>query len=135
MIRRFHKDHKFYELGLLETIKELDISGTYVDVGANIGNHAIFFANFCKCNKLICVEAHKEICEVLKINVDKHVKIPTTIINSAMVDKLGFAEIGPINPGNVGSTRVLEVRSSNQTNCILLGDIIDNAINILNLRL
>ncbi len=33
----------FYENRLLEKARSLNLEGVYVDVGANIGNHSIFF--------------------------------------------------------------------------------------------
>jgi FkbM family methyltransferase len=47
---------KFYELPLLERIRSMNLPGTYLDVGTNIGNHALFFALFCACDKVIGFE-------------------------------------------------------------------------------
>lgn len=44
LYRGFALTGDFYEIVLLEYIKGLKIEGTYIDIGANIGNHAIFFA-------------------------------------------------------------------------------------------
>lgn len=37
----------FYEQRFLEYIAELALSGAYLDVGSNVGNHAVFFAAYC----------------------------------------------------------------------------------------
>lgn len=34
---------EFYENRLLEKIKQMELDGTYIDCGANIGNHSVFF--------------------------------------------------------------------------------------------
>lgn len=42
----FHKKGKIYEIHMLEYIRKLGIGGAYIDVGANIGNHTLFFLCF-----------------------------------------------------------------------------------------
>lgn len=42
-----HRAGTFYEYGMLVRIAELGRPGTYIDVGANIGNHTVFFAQHC----------------------------------------------------------------------------------------
>ena len=44
------RDHGYYELTMLNFIKENVGRGTYVDCGANIGNHSVFFAKECSCS-------------------------------------------------------------------------------------
>lgn len=46
----------FYEPDLLVKIRELGRRGVYVDVGAHIGNHSLFFLAECKCDALIAIE-------------------------------------------------------------------------------
>lgn len=60
---------KFQELRLLERIRLMGLTGVYVDVGANVGNHTLYFANFCPATLVIAVEAHPEIFECLQVNV------------------------------------------------------------------
>jgi len=40
-------DGRFYEQAFLEHVRALGLRGTYLDVGTNIGNHALFFGLFC----------------------------------------------------------------------------------------
>jgi FkbM family methyltransferase len=47
---------QFYELPLLEYIRTLGLGGTYLDIGTNIGNHALFFALFCQSDRVIGFE-------------------------------------------------------------------------------
>lgn len=47
---------QFYEQPLLEYIRGLDLRGTYLDIGTNIGNHALFFAMFCPSDRVIGFE-------------------------------------------------------------------------------
>ena len=47
---------RFYELPLLERIRDLRLPGTYLDVGTNIGNHALYFGLFCASERVIGFE-------------------------------------------------------------------------------
>jgi len=42
--REIYKNNYFYEGEMLNYIKSLKIKGNYIDVGANIGNHSLFFS-------------------------------------------------------------------------------------------
>jgi protein O-GlcNAc transferase len=41
------KEKRFYEEDFLSYIETLNIQGEYLDIGGNIGNHALFFTLFC----------------------------------------------------------------------------------------
>jgi FkbM family methyltransferase len=47
---------KFYEQPFLEYVRSLKLGGTYLDIGTNIGNHALYFAMFCDTQKVIGFE-------------------------------------------------------------------------------
>jgi FkbM family methyltransferase len=47
-VTRLMRRRRPYELPLLDHIFKLQLTGTAVDVGANIGNHALWFAAICK---------------------------------------------------------------------------------------
>ena len=57
-----------------------------IDVGANIGNHSLFFSQFFK--KVFSFEAHPKIFKVLKINTSKSSNIK--IYNTGLSDKKNF---------------------------------------------
>jgi len=85
--RGYLKRGTFYEIDLLSKIRKLNTCGIYIDLGSNIGNHAIFFATQCPCTKLICVDASPVMCEILKNNfaVNK-IHCDLEIINCAITD-------------------------------------------------
>ena len=80
----------FYENTLLEKIKSLKLNGTYIDCGANIGNHSVYFLNFTKCNSLVSIEGHDKIFDVLKFNINNnnHYNKKNNLINSLIGDKI-----------------------------------------------
>lgn len=61
---------EFYELELLSALRPLLRAGDWVvDVGANIGNHAIYFAGVCGCN-VIAFEPNPAAADLLRRNVE-----------------------------------------------------------------
>ena len=68
-IFRFIGHPTFYEFELLKHITSLDIKGVYVDVGANIGNHSVYFANHCPSTKVISFEPERECFYFLQLNM------------------------------------------------------------------
>src|SRR5690606_29942959 len=61
--------NKFHEFYMLEAIARLRLpEGVYVDIGAHVGNHSIFFAKHCHRN-VIAFEASNITAEVFSHNV------------------------------------------------------------------
>lgn len=50
---------RFYEHRFLERIRSLALQGVYLDIGTNVGNHALYFAMFCQATKVIGFEPMK----------------------------------------------------------------------------
>ena len=59
----------FYELDLLEKIRELGIGGLYVDIGAHIGNHSVYFATQCNADHIVAIEADPELAKICHENL------------------------------------------------------------------
>ena len=83
------KKGKFYENNMLEYIQRNYSGGVFVDCGACIGNHTLFFAAFCKPVRVIAIEPDvnnaKHIEKNVSINKFKHVQV----INAAVSDYNG----------------------------------------------
>lgn len=61
---------QFYEAEELEVLlRYFPLGGTFVDIGANIGNHTLFFALFGHPRKIIPFEPNPLACELLLANV------------------------------------------------------------------
>lgn len=76
----------FYENQLLNHIKNLKIDGIYIDIGANIGNHSLFFANHCNSKKVISFEPEEECYKLLSYNVKENSKKEILIYNLGVWD-------------------------------------------------
>lgn len=61
--------NQFYEMDLLQYIQSLSINGVYVDIGGNVGNHSLFFAQHCGAVKVYVFEPLKRYQAYIEANV------------------------------------------------------------------
>ena len=84
-IQRRHRDGQFYEQEELELIAGLVPQGaTIVDIGANIGNHTLFFAQMMRAARVIPFEPNPLAFEVLIAHV----------IANGIADKVDLRNLG-----------------------------------------
>lgn len=104
------RTNTFYELELLEYINVFhsDKENIMIDVGANIGNHSIFFSKFLS-NHVVSVEPNPEVLPILKKNLIKN-KINGEILEFALGEKKSKAGINmPENSNqNIGMAKISE---------------------------
>ena len=88
----------FYELELLHGMQKLAgaPSGVIVDVGANIGNHTIFFAQ--RFNQVVSFEPVPENCGILKANLRLNQIKNVTVIEKGLSDQIGEFPLGECTP-------------------------------------
>ena len=98
----------FYDFkgGMLSKLLEKPDS-VVVDIGANIGNHTLFYANELHAGKVISFEAVENIFQILKINVEvNQLQDRVEIFNCGLSDKSGKAIIRDFDPENIGGTNL-----------------------------
>lgn len=101
------KKGRFYEGAMLNFIEKLQPEGTVIDVGANIGNHTIYLATFSKCKKVIAIEPHPKMWEVLDNNVKQNKlssKVETK--NMAAGEENGSCDIKEASERYLGNSQV-----------------------------
>lgn len=110
--RMLRRHGTFYEaalLGYLETVLggKAD-AGVAIDVGANIGNHAVFFARFLA-GHVIAVEPNPAVVAILERNLDRNAPAESwTVVAAALgaTPGSGVVELPEDAGGNVGMARV-----------------------------
>ena len=107
IFKHLNKVHNFYELKLLEKVKSLKLKGTYIDVGANIGNHTVFFSKFCDSDNVISIELDSKIFEVLNKNVEDLKLTNVTTLNIGVGEKYKLVKTSDIDKTNVGMTKIV----------------------------
>lgn len=69
-IQRANRNGRFYEMPELEMLEAVTPKGsTIVDIGANVGNHSLYFALFMGAKRVIPVEPNPLVFEMLIANV------------------------------------------------------------------
>lgn len=106
----------FYEAYLLEYIAQMvggkDMHNSLtIDVGANIGNHSVFFQTFVS-QHVISVEPNPETIPTLQKNLDQNIS-NFTLCKKGLGEKPGFGEVEmPTNSdGNIGMARLKKSES------------------------
>lgn len=116
--RQIVKQRKFYEIDLLKYIFAIRsfinnkfFQNIVIDVGANIGNHSIFFSSFLA-DHVIVIEPNRKVIPVLKRNLKNNVS-NYTLFECGVGDKecKGTIIIDDNNENNVGMAK-LDVKNS-----------------------
>jgi len=68
LIQKQHLRGQFYGPEELEVIKSIYQGGVFVDIGANVGNHAVFAARNLNAPKVVCFEPNPAAFAILKLN-------------------------------------------------------------------
>jgi FkbM family methyltransferase len=106
ILRRIRKTHCFYEIEMLEFIKSKQLNGEYVDVGANIGNHSIYFANECPATKVYSFECHDKVYDLLIKNC--LVNAPgKCAMHKLAITCASTVFVKPAGPDNIGATKIV----------------------------
>jgi len=116
--RQICSSNTFYEVDLLEYIYRLkpfiylkDKNNVCIDVGANIGNHSIFFGSFFA-DHLISIEPNPDVLGQLRSNLSKNTE-KYTLVDCAVgdVESTGAIVLPKTLEDNVGAAKV-NVKSS-----------------------
>lgn len=90
-IKEVEKHGKFFEYGMLEAISKLPYRpGICMDIGANVGNHTVFFSKFCKFDKVWAFEPSKDSYKLLMNNVAENFCDNVSFANVACGNLLGY---------------------------------------------
>lgn len=87
---------------MLEAIREMGLEGTYVDIGAHVGNHSVYFATRCKAAHVIAVEPNPENLVLLRENTSG---LPVTVEAFAVGYSAGYIEVDGMK-GRVSASRL-----------------------------
>jgi protein O-GlcNAc transferase len=112
--RKIMNGQTFYEFGMLDYIKNnIPRTGTYIDAGANIGNHTVFFGMFCA-KKVYAIEPVPENVEILKANVKDNFLENTVVLPHGVGKIQNERQIVRFNT-NMGSCMLEENPNPNET--------------------
>lgn len=107
---RAHRTGQFQEIVILEWIAKWKLKGTYVDAGAHIGNHTLFFMNHCQSKRVVSIEAHPIIHKLMVGNIERNASINTPWMHyqrAAWNTTGDRVQMAPIPRNNAGHTHVV----------------------------
>lgn len=100
-------DRQYYEMDLLNYIRSLNLEGVYIDVGAFIGTHTVFFSKECKgCTGVDSFECLSESFELLNYNINLNECRNVKCYCIPILDKVESIKILRSTPDDLGRTRV-----------------------------
>lgn len=106
--RQLVERHSFYEEELLLDLYSLERKGTYVDVGANIGNHTLFFAKVMG-QRVFAFEPFPANLKILKRNVELNGLSKLVRVEGKAVSAVaGQGNLENPNAANFGMVRLAE---------------------------
>ncbi|OAN74893.1 hypothetical protein A8B78_16980 [Jannaschia sp. EhC01] len=95
----------FYEAALLERVRERVSPGTtFVDAGANIGNHTVYFLKLCRAAHVHAFEPMPHMQSILQRNADLNGADRVTVHPFGLGATASTADVEIFNPANLGST-------------------------------
>lgn len=106
----------FYEEVELEYLRNtfLKEGDVILDIGANIGNHTVFFSKVCNAEKVYAFEPAAETYETLCRNISlNNIGDKVVAYNVALGSASGKAKIKHFDPLNIGTTQVEEADDGN----------------------
>ena len=114
-IQKYIFRHKrFFEASILAYVKEnyLHPSMVYLDCGANIGNHTIFFSLIAKAQKVYAFEGLKDTYTILEKNIQLNHLEHVEAYNYVLGAHEGYAEVASYHEENIGGTSFSETSES-----------------------
>jgi FkbM family methyltransferase len=117
VIQRVHRSGKFYEPDEIDLMRQNFGGGVFLDIGANVGNHSIYFAKQSNCSKVISLEPSAKTMQTLRLNIllnDLEDKIHT--LQFALGENEYTATLYRPISNNGGATLVKEMTNDSKDN-------------------
>ena len=107
LIQRELANGRVYEPGELEMIARHFDGGCFIDVGANVGNHAVYAGLVLGAEKIVAIEPNPDLARLLRHNLALN-----RLASRSEVHELGFSDsdgqatLERIAPHNIGAARL-----------------------------
>lgn len=103
-------ENTFFEIEILE---RLDVyippDAVILDIGANIGNHSLYWAGICKANKIYAFEPLPQIYSILQRNIEiNDFNNIITPYNIGLGNTHSVGRINTVVKNNIGGTSIIE---------------------------
>jgi protein O-GlcNAc transferase len=127
-----HPKYSFYEIGLLEYISSLNQEGVYLDIGANIGNHSVYFSNHCPSTKVISLEPERECFNFLRANMTANSVKEFEVYNVGAWDENKKAYLSKFSSyKDMGLSRIVNEPTDYEVDLVSLDEFIDEEVGLI----
>jgi len=101
-------NRRFYEPEMLADIAaRTKLGSTILDIGANIGNHSVYFGLFCGAKKVMSFEPQDEVYDTLSTNIAlNHLNHKVTAFQMGLGSYETTAKLGAVDAKNIGMTKL-----------------------------
>jgi FkbM family methyltransferase len=116
MIQTYHYHAQFYEVEELGIIsKFFRPEGAFIDVGANVGNHAIYVSKFLEPRSILVFEPNPAAISILRINLALNgcLNVDTRFLGVALGAASGRVRLEERDCNNLGSARFIPDETGN----------------------
>jgi FkbM family methyltransferase len=100
----------FWEIDQLEYIAMVGPrGGIWIDVGSNIGNHAVFFGSFCA-DHVVAIEPNPRLHPILRRNIDANGLTERTVVlpvGISDIEGTGAMALRDEHDGNIGASHIV----------------------------
>lgn len=120
-----------YEQRMLLWIRDhLPTDLVFVDVGAHMGGHTLFFAIACKAAKVYAFEPHPVLFGILQINISINKAANVVASQLALGSTLGKARLVPAKSGDMGGSHI-EMVANGSTQVVSLDLVIRGPVDVV----
>lgn len=106
-IQKHHAKGEFYEAEEIAIIaRHFPAGAHYVDIGANVGNHAVYAAKFLAPASVVVIEPNPPAIEILRLNLllnDLASRVDASLLGFGLAEAEGMAR-AVVPPNNLGGT-------------------------------
>lgn len=122
------RNKDFWEADILDYIRDRHpMHGTILDVGANIGNHSVYFANFLQYGSICAMEPIEENYRILERNMEPYNRVGLAAF--AVSDHSGVLNMRK-HPQNSGAHQVVE-EGGEEVPCLSIDKIAFNEVTLI----
>jgi FkbM family methyltransferase len=110
-VQRSHLKRRFFEAEELDFLREqLRPGGVIVEVGANVGNHVVYYDRLLAPRKIIVIEPNPAALDLLRRNLAANnvARADLSLLGTAVGDREARYEARTQDPNNLGATRLVE---------------------------
>lgn len=107
-IAKSHAAGVFYETPLLQRVRDLHLQGLYLDAGAHVGNHSVYFSCFCDATEVWAFEPAGNTFQCLVANLATNNIKNVFPFRCAIGRSANHAQLISETPNNSGMNRYAE---------------------------